>query len=631
MKLLMIHSDHVEWEPKSKAIKSAEEAEKGKKRVEEALVVFSAVEKADAKNPEATLANAVAAISKNYSAVKANRIVIYPYAHLSSDLSSPDIAVKILRSLESALKDGGMEVARSPFGWYKSFTISCKGHPLSELSAQVGSEGAPVEQVSEAVKKEEKLRSHWYVVVPGERNLYPISLEKGEVKGFDASKYGKFASLLHYEMAKNRAVGKEPPHIALMRRLELVDYEEGTDPGNFRFYPAGRLVKSLLEDYTTREIIEYGGSEVETPIMYDMEHPALKSYLNRFPARQYQIQTPNKRVFLRFAACFGQFLMAKEAVISYKDLPVRPYELTRYSFRVEQSGELAGLRRLRAFTMPDCHALCADIEKAKEELLLRFDVARGIQQGIGFDFPGDFEFSLRTLKSFYYENKDFVHAVVDKAGKPVLLELWDERFFYFIFKMEWNFIDSLSKAACLTTDQIDVENAERYGITYTGSDGQKKHPIILHLSPTGSIERVMYALLEREHMRAEAGAKPMLPLWLSPTQVRIIPISDKFVADAHKVAERMAKHPLRVDVDDRSEPVGARIRKAESSWVPYIAVIGEKEFASGKLSVRVRATGEQKDYSEEGLVGEVLGKTAGMPFKKLSLPRSLDKRPIFVG
>jgi threonyl-tRNA synthetase len=631
MKILMIHSDFIEWEPKTKAIKSAEETEKGKKRVEEALVVFAAVEKEDEKNPEATVANAAAKIMKNAGDVKAKRIVVYPYAHLSPNLSSPENAMKALRALESLLKEKGLEASRSPFGWYKSFEIKCKGHPLSELSAQIGSEGAAPEQVSEAIKKEEKLKSHWYVAVPGDKTLRPISLEGDQVKGFDASNHGKLDSLLRYEMAKSRAVDKEPPHIALMRRLELVDYEEGTDPGNFRFYPAGRLVKSLLEDFTTREIIEYGGSEVETPIMYDLEHPTLKSYLNRFPARQYQIQTPNKRVFLRFAACFGQFLIAKDAVISYKDLPVRPYELTRYSFRVEQSGELAGLRRLRAFTMPDCHALCADMAMAKDELLRRFDVARGIQQGIGFGFPGDFEFSLRAVKSFYEENKDFVHSVVDKMGKPALLEIWDERFFYFVFKMEWNFIDSLGKAACLTTDQIDVENGERYGMAYTGSDGKKKTPILLHLSPTGSIERVMYALLEREHMRSEAGAKPMLPLWLSPSQVRIIPVSDKFIADANKVADAIAAHPIRVEVDDRSEPIGARIRKAESSWVPYIAVIGEKELASGRLAVRVRETGEQKDFSPDELSQEVLSKTAGMPFKKLSLPRSLDHRPIFVG
>ncbi len=629
MKILMIHSDHMEWEPKSKAIRSAEEAKKGKQRAEQALVVFTSVEKPDEKDQQGTIKNAAEKIEKNFKAVKAKLVVLYPYAHLSSDLAGPESAVKILRGLEASLKAKSIPTIRSPFGWYKSFEISCKGHPLSELSAQISSQAK--EEEPEALKKEKKLTSKWYIIKPNDKKLHPISLENNKISGFDASKIDKLEQLVKYEMAKSRAVDKQPPHIALMRRLELVDYEEGSDPGNFRFYPAGRLVKSLIEEYTTREIIEYGGMEVETPVMYDMDHPTLKSYLNRFPARQYKIETPNKNVFLRFAACFGQFLMAKDATISYRDLPMRPYELTRYSFRVEQSGELAGLRRLRTFTMPDCHSICADLEMAKKDFLLRFDISRKIQEGIGFSFKHDFEFSIRSVKSFYEENKDFVHSIVNKMGKPTLLELWDERFFYFVFKAEWNFVDALSKAACLTTDQIDVENAQRYGIAFTGKDGTKKTPIILHLSPTGSIERLMYALLEKEHMRAQKGQKPMLPLWLSPTQVRIIPVSDKFNKQAYKLAEGLSQHPIRVDIDDRPDQIGSKIRKAESTWVPYIAVIGEKEIKSKKLSVRVRSTAKQKDYTLDSLTKEILTKTKGMPFKKLSLDISLHKRPIFVG
>src|SRR5437870_12562936 len=116
---------------------------------------------------------------------------------------------------------------------------------------------------------------------------------------------------------------------------------------------------------------EYGAMEVESPVMYDFEHPAKKSYLARFPARQYIVQTPNNRAFFRFSACFGQYLIMKDMVISYKQLPLPLYELTRYSFRAEQRGELAGLRRLRAFTIPDCHALCAAVEQARAQLMVR--------------------------------------------------------------------------------------------------------------------------------------------------------------------------------------------------------------------------------------------------------------------
>ena len=129
----------------------------------------------------------------------------------------------------------------------------------------------------------------------------------------------------------------------------------------------------MLEKYVTSEVKKYGALEVETPIMYDSNHPSLASYLNRFPARQYIVNSDNKNLFLRFSACFGQFLMLHDSIISHKQLPVKLYELTRYSFRREKSGELVGLRRLRAFTMPDCHALCRNIEESKSEILKRFN------------------------------------------------------------------------------------------------------------------------------------------------------------------------------------------------------------------------------------------------------------------
>src|SRR2546430_10621832 len=258
--------------------------------------------------------------------------------------------------------------------------------------------------------------------------------------------------------------------------------------------------------------------EVECPVMYDFEHPALKSYLNRFPARQYIVQTPNKRAFLRFSACFGQFLIMKDMVISHKQLPLALYELTRYSFRAEQRGELAGLRRLRAFTMPDCHVLVSDVAMAKDELMVRFEVAWSLLEDCGFSMPDDFEVGMRVTQAFWRDHREFVIAYAKRWGKPILLERWSEQFFYFTMKYEFNFVDANDKAAGPTTDQIDTENAKRFGISFTDEKGAKRTPLILHLSPSGAIERVIYALLEKAAADAKAGRHPMLPVCLSPTQ-----------------------------------------------------------------------------------------------------------------
>jgi len=615
VRILLIHSDYIEYEAKKK-LDFAEEIpeDKRKDRMEECLVVFTSVEKEDEGKIENIVEKTCKEIKKTAKSVNTKNIMIYPYVHLSSTPSSPKFAENTVNAIYNELKSD-FNVKKSPFGYYKAFKLSCKGHPLSELSREITGEE---EEISEALKKAEKAESLWFILTEDGELL---SVEK-----YDFSKYENLKKFTNYEIEKRRSAEREPPHVGLMQRLELVDYEPGSDPGNLRYYPKGRLIKGLLEEWVTDNVADYGGMEIEAPIMYDFEHPSLKSYLHRFPARQYVIQTPNKRVFLRFAACFGQFLMLHDATISYKNLPLRLYEMTKYSFRVEQRGELSGLRRLRAFTMPDCHAFVADVEEAKKEIMIRFDLARKIQEGIGLDIPGDLELALRVTKDFWNESKDFLVDMVKKWGKPALVEMWDERIFYFVFKYEWNYVDNLDKASALTTDQIDIENGERYDIRYTDKEGNEKHPVILHLSPSGAIERMMYALLENAYRDSQKGIKSSLPLWLSPTQVRFIPVSKEHLS----FLEKIEIEGVRYDMDDRNETLAKRIRAAEKEWVPYIVVVGDKEIENRILSVRIRNEGN-KEMSLEDLTSEIKERTKGKPFKKLPLPIKLSKRPIFRG
>jgi threonyl-tRNA synthetase len=290
MKLLLIHSDFIEYEVKDKAIKNPEETEKKSGRMEEALTSFTAVEKIDEKSPRKAVAQAVTEIKKTAEQLKVKNIMLYPYAHLSSDLASPKKAQEILIEIEYELKNQHFNVHRSPFGWYKAFKISCKGHPLSELSREI----VPGEE-TESLKQERKLSSYWYILTE-DGKLHDIG--KFNFKGYENLKKFSF-----YEKEKSRATKQEPPHVKLMQKLEIADYEPASDGGNMRFYPKGRFIKNLIEEYVTQRVIEYGGLEVETPIMYDMDHPTLSKYLQRFPARQYQIESDKRNFFLRFAAC----------------------------------------------------------------------------------------------------------------------------------------------------------------------------------------------------------------------------------------------------------------------------------------------------------------------------------------
>jgi threonyl-tRNA synthetase len=217
-------------------------------------------------------------------------------------------------------------------------------------------------------------------------------------------------------------------------------------------------------------------------------------------------------------------------------------------------------------------------------------------------------------------------------GKPMLAEVWNERFFYFALKWDLNFVDNQDKAAALSTDQIDVENAKRYDITFVDEKGEKQFPLILHCSPSGAIERDIYALLEKAYRAQMTGKAPMLPLWLSPTQVRLIPISDKYLDKVEEIAQKIESHCIRVDVDDTASTLQKKIREAEQEWIPYIVVIGEKEVESGNLSVRDREIrGAQQNLPVESLVEKIKAKTAGMPFKPLPLPKNISSRPSFHG
>jgi len=323
--------------------------------------------------------------------------------------------------------------------------------------------------------------------------------------------------------------------------------------------------------------------------------------------------------------------MNHDMTISYRNLPLRMVEMTRYSFRREQSGELVGLRRLRSFTMPDMHTLCEDMEQATEEFAEQFRMCMNVLDDIGLPVE-DYEVAIRYTREFAEGHPDLVNELAKIAGKPVLLEVWEERFFYFVLKFEFNFIDNLYKASALSTVQIDVENAERYDISYATADGTNERPIILHCSPSGAIERCLYALLEQQHRRAETGGVPMLPVWLSPTQVRIVPVGKEHIEHALKVADRLA--PLRVDVDDREQSVSRQIRDAGVEWVPYVAVIGNKEVADGTLQVTVRSKSEPKKpfkkiFTPEELLEEVLKEVEGLPARPLPVAVRLSRRPHF--
>lgn len=604
MRILLIHSDYLNYNVKNKT-PVAEEIEDAKKQgaFDESLVVFTAVEKDDENNLQGIVKNLVKEVIKTNDQVKAENIVLYPYAHLSSSLSSPKVAVQVLKDAEEALNAEGLNVKRVPFGWYKAFEISCKGHPLSELSRTITAEEEDEEEV-------EKKPSSWSI------------LDGDKIIDIDDFKFenDQLEKLVSYELGTGASDAGEPPHVKLMREKELCDYESASDVGNLKWFPKGRLVRDLLADYVYNLVVDQGAMPIETPIFYDLDNEAINVHAAKFGERQYRTDT-KKNLMLRFACCFGAFRVMADPFITWKNLPAKLYELSTYSFRFEKKGEVVGLKRLRAFTMPDFHSFCADMESTLEEFSKQTDMC--IQTGVDLDV--NYEIIFRATKDFYDENKDWMYSIGKKIGKPVLLEILPERKHYWSCKIDFAAIDYLGRPIENPTVQIDVESGKRFDITYLGEDGKEHYPTILHCSPTGSIERVICSLLEKTAIELDEKA-PMLPTWLSPIEVRIITVGEDHKDFANELYDKINAENIRVDVDDRDESVGKKIRNAATEWIPYIFVVGDNEKESGVFSVTVRETGEKVDMTVDELIKEVLDKTKGMPYRGLPLPKDISTR-----
>lgn len=604
MRILLIHSDYLNYNVKNKT-PVAEEIEDAKKQgaFDESLVVFTAVEKDDENNPQGIVKNLVKEVIKTNDQVKAENIVLYPYAHLSSSLSSPKVAVQVLKDAEEALNAEGLNVKRVPFGWYKAFEISCKGHPLSELSRTITAEEEDEEEV-------EKKPSSWSI------------LDGDKIIDIDDFKFenDQLEKLVSYELGTGASDAGEPPHVKLMREKELCDYESASDVGNLKWFPKGRLVRDLLADYVYNLVVDQGAMPIETPIFYDLDNEAINVHAAKFGERQYRTDT-KKNLMLRFACCFGAFRVMADPFVTWKNLPAKLYELSTYSFRFEKKGEVVGLKRLRAFTMPDFHSFCADMESTLEEFSKQTDMC--IQTGVDLDV--NYEIIFRATKDFYDENKDWMYSIGKKIGKPVLLEILPERKHYWSCKIDFAAIDYLGRPIENPTVQIDVESGKRFDITYLGEDGKEHYPTILHCSPTGSIERVICSLLEKTAIELDEKA-PMLPTWLSPIEVRIITVGEDHKDFANELYDKINAENIRVDVDDRDESVGKKIRNAATEWIPYIFVVGDNEKESGVFSVTVRETGEKVDMTVDELIKEVLDKTKGMPYRGLPLPKDISTR-----
>ena len=275
--------------------------------------------------------------------------------------------------------------------------------------------------------------------------------------------------------------------------------------------------------------------------------------------------------------------------------------------------------------MPDLHIINKDLEEAKKMTLIVQEKILNEIRKIGREYYAIYNIT----KSFLKEHWNYVLNLVRREGKPVLLVFYPEGKYYWVINVEYNIIDHLRRPREIGTFQIDVGNAKRFGIKYVSEKGEEKYPVIIHTAIIGSLERYLYAILDTAAIAEKHGEKPRLPTWLAPTQVRIIPISKELLDYSIKVVKKLEEAKIRVDVDDRDETLGKKIRDAEKNWIPYIAVIGKKELENNVLSVRIRGKKNIVILKVDELIKIIKDETTGYPWKPLPMPMLLSKRPIY--
>ena len=608
MKTLYIHADFMEYETK-KATPVAEPLPEGHAsgRMEEVLVAFITVEKSDEGKVDAVAAEAAADLIEVQKKVGAERVLIYPYAHLSSELSDPQTGKEMLKALEQALKEKEVEVERAPFGWYKSFKISCKGHPLSELSRDFeGKEAAP----------ERKGEEQFLILLPDGTELSPTEYEQG--------------TECFMIMMQKEALKKEWPLTGEVKYLRLckkfgIQWESMSDVGHMCFSPKGALMFDLCADYSWQIVNSMGLAvyTVKGTNMFSLDEGPVAEHAKLFGDRLYMIEGEKKDFVMRYAACHQQFAMMRHWTISYKSLPYGAFEVAD-SYRLEQSGETMLCFRTRRLNMPDLHVICRDIPES-EGWFERLD-ARIYEEAekLGRDYEMLVNLSSREA---YEMHKPMLMRLMKAHNKPMLIHFYPEGInYYWTVNIEYHILDDMKRAREIGTVQIDIGNAKRFGITYTDENGKKQYPIILHTAVIGTIERYLYTLFDTAVREESQGRLGTLPTWVNPEQVRIMTVSETHLPRARELVERLQRQRIRVGLDDRGETVGKKVREAKQDWVGYAIVIGDKELASDTFMVYDRLQNKNVEMSFDALVEKIKAEVGDMPNRPMYMPYEMSRQ-----
>jgi threonyl-tRNA synthetase len=562
MKILQMHVDFIEYTPVKKEIRAAEEIEPRTVREDDIVVLFTAVEQGD----DVPLAEKAASETKEFlSKLGTKRVLIYPFAHLSQSLAPPAEAMEVILGMEKAAAGAGLEVRRAPFGWTKALQIKVKGHPLAEMS-----------------------RSYSKATPESGR---PKPQRRRELSESEAAARLKRSDFVNLPDTDHRIIGE---------RLDLFSFQE-VSPGMVYLHEKGLRLRNTLVDFLRGELARGGYQEVSTPSLANTALWQVSGHSEHYRDNMFLTSLGDEEMGMKPMNCPSHFLIYKSRKWSFRELPVR-YATFDPLFRNELSGVASGLFRVKALSQDDAHIIATE-DQAEGELAKMLDLMEKVYGVFGLQYkvkistrPDD---SMGSDEEWKRATDTLVRVVKAKGWK---YEIKDKEGNFYSPKIDVDIKDSLGREWQCGTFQLDLQMPKRFKLAYTGSDGKEHTPVVLHRTILGSLERFMGVMLEHY--------KGALPIWLSPVQVRVIPLSDEHMAYAKGVLASLVEGGVRAEGDFATGTMGGKIRDAQLQKIPYMLVVGKKEEDSKSVAVRTRG-GEQKfGVKVEDFVSQVKGDVA---------------------
>ena len=383
---------------------------------------------------------------------------------------------------------------------------------------------------------------------------------------------------------KQQEEAKKRDHRKLGKELELFTIIDEIGAGLPLFYPKGALLRKTIEDYISELQKKRGYQDIWIPHITKGTLYEISGHLDKYDAMYTPMKIDDNDFYVKPMNCPHFMMLYKTLQHSYREMPVR-YTCTTTNYRYEKSGELSGLTRVRSLTQDDCHVFTRP-DQIEAEIDLMLGMIKEVYAGFGLS---DFyvRISLRDSKNKEkYIGSDAVWDTAENALRAIVKktgwryeEAEDEAAFYGP-KLDFMFKDAIGRQWQLSTIQLDFNLPERFDLNYIDEANEKIRPVVIHRAVLGSTERFMGVMIE--HF---AGA---FPLWLSPVQIKVLPISEKYVGYAEKVRAELENAGMRVELDDSNESLGKRIREAKMEKIPYILVLGEKEVESGTVTAERR-------------------------------------------